>query len=112
MPDTCLKPLPGTLKEAAWADSDLTFDSSSYSRLRECSQSIKTSLILMEAGERKAGKFIYTEMEFLDIYLLKDLSLLLRAVHSLFYWRILKKNILFSGLKKIRDIRKLESIHE
>jgi hypothetical protein len=29
----------------------------------------------------------------------KDLSLFLHAIHSPFYWRILKKTILFSGYK-------------
>ncbi len=38
-------------------------------------------------------------MEFLDINLTKDLSLLLHAIHSSFYGRILKKNIIFSDLK-------------
>ncbi len=32
----------------------------------------------------------YPEMEFLDIILTKDLSLLLYVIHSPFYWRILK----------------------
>jgi hypothetical protein len=41
----------------------------------------------------------YTEMEFLDISLTKDSSLLLHAIHSPFYWRILKNTILFSGFK-------------
>jgi hypothetical protein len=41
----------------------------------------------------------YTEMEFLDINLTKDLSLLPHAIHSSFYWRILKKTILLSGFK-------------
>jgi hypothetical protein len=36
-------------------------------------------------------------MEFLDINLTK--SLLVHAIYSPFYWRILKKTILFSGLK-------------
>ncbi len=35
----------------------------------------------------------------LDINLTKDVSLLLHAIHSPFYWRILKKTIVFSGLK-------------
>ncbi len=58
------------------------------------------------------------EMEFMDmdINLTKGSSLLLHAVHSLFYWRILKTIILLSGFKnpyrKIRETRKLESIHE
>ncbi len=56
------------------------------------------------------------EMQFLDIILTKDSNLLLHAIHSLFYWRILKKTKLFSGFqnpyKKIRETRKLESIHE
>ncbi len=53
------------------------------------------------------------EMEFLDINLTKDSSLLLSAIYSPFYWRILRKTILFSGLKnpykQIRETRKLES---
>jgi hypothetical protein len=57
-------------------------------------------------------------MKFFDINLTKDSSLLLNAFHSLFYWRILKKTILFSdfetlkAFKKIRETRKQESIHE
>jgi hypothetical protein len=53
------------------------------------------------------------ETGFLDINLTKDSSLLLHAIHSLFYcyWRILKKTILFSGFKnpykKIRETRRL-----
>ncbi len=54
------------------------------------------------------------EVEFLDINLTKDSSLLLHAIPSPFYWRILKKIILFSGFKnsykKICETRKLESI--
>jgi hypothetical protein len=55
-------------------------------------------------------------MEFLDMNLTKDSSLLLHAIHSLFYWRILKKTLLYSGFKtpnrKKRETRKLEFIHE
>ncbi len=56
-------------------------------------------------------------MKFLEINLTKkNLSLLLHAIHSPFYWRILKKTILFSSFqnfyKKIREERNLESIHE
>jgi hypothetical protein len=36
-------------------------------------------------------------MEFLDISLMKDSSLLLPAIHSPFYWRILTKIKLYSG---------------
>ncbi len=39
------------------------------------------------------------EMEFLDINLTIDLSLLLHAIHDPFYWRILGKTMLFSGIK-------------
>ncbi len=43
-------------------------------------------------------------------------SPLLNAILSSFYWWIFKKTILFSGFKipdkKIRETRKLESIHE
>ncbi len=52
------------------------------------------------------------ETEFLDINLTKDSSLLLHAFHSPFYWRVLKKTILYSGFnnsfKKNRETRKLE----
>jgi hypothetical protein len=57
-----------------------------------------------------------SDMEFLDMNLTKDLSLLLSAIHSLFDWRILQKTILYSGFKtpnkKILETRKLESIHK
>ncbi len=53
------------------------------------------------------------EMEFLDINLTKDSSLLLHAIQSPFYCRILKKTVLFSRIKntykKIPVTRKLES---
>jgi hypothetical protein len=56
------------------------------------------------------------EMEFLDNNLTKDWSLFLHDIHIPFYRRILKKTILFSGFKnpseKIRETRKLKSIHE
>ncbi len=41
-------------------------------------------------------------MEFLDINFTKDSSLLLHDIHSLFYWRILKKNMLFFDLKSLQ----------
>jgi len=41
----------------------------------------------------------FSEMEFLDFSLTKDLNPLLNVIHSSFYWRILKKTILFSGFK-------------
>jgi hypothetical protein len=53
-------------------------------------------------------------MEFMNIHLTKDSSLLL--MHSLFYWRILKKIILFSGFKnpyrQNPQNKKLESLNE
>jgi hypothetical protein len=56
------------------------------------------------------------EMEFLDLKLTKDSSLLLPAINSRFYWRILKKTIFHSGFnnpyQKIPEIGKFESIHE
>jgi hypothetical protein len=56
------------------------------------------------------GSFIRPEMEFFDINLTKD-SGLFHAIHSLFYWRILQKAILYWNpyKKKIRETRKLES---
>jgi hypothetical protein len=54
-------------------------------------------------------------MEFSDIILTKDSSLLLHVICILKYLRILKKTLLFSGFnnpyKRIRETRKLESIH-
>jgi hypothetical protein len=48
--------------------------------------------------------------------LTKDSSILIHAFHSLFNWQILQKTIPYSGFKtpykKIRETRKLESIHE
>jgi hypothetical protein len=56
------------------------------------------------------------EMEFLEINLRKDSNLLLHAIHSPIYWRILKKTMFFSGFKnphrKIRETGKLRSKHE
>jgi hypothetical protein len=55
-------------------------------------------------------------MEFLDINLTKDSSLLLHAIHSLFTGGFLMKIRLSSSFKntykKIRETRKLESIRE
>ncbi len=50
-------------------------------------------------------------MEFLDINLKKKTRVfLLHAIHSLFYWRILEKTILFSGFKNpYKKIRKQEN---
>ncbi len=42
---------------------------------------------------------VYTEMEFWDITVTKDSSLLLHAIPRPFYWQILKKTILYPGLK-------------
>jgi hypothetical protein len=47
-------------------------------------------------GEETPGK---PGMEFLDINVTKNSSTLLRTIHSPFYWRILKKTILFSDFK-------------
>jgi hypothetical protein len=47
----------------------------------------------------KPQLYAVPEVEFLDIKVTKDLSLLLHAIHSPFYWRILKKTIVFAGLK-------------
>ncbi len=59
---------------------------------------------------------LHPEMEFLDINWTKDSSLLLTAIQSPFYWRILKKTIFFPGFKnpynKIPETWKHESIHE
>jgi hypothetical protein len=41
-----------------------------------------------------------TEMEFLDINLTKDSSLLLHAIHSPFYWRIFRENHTILWFKK------------
>jgi hypothetical protein len=44
---------------------------------------------------------VLSEIEFLDINLTKGSSLLLLAIHSPFYWQILKKTILF-GFKILK----------
>jgi hypothetical protein len=53
--------------------------------------------VICRAKYRRADSFYYTtlEMEFLDINLIQDSSLLLHAIHSPFYWRILKNTIFF-----------------
>ncbi len=43
--------------------------------------------------------FLKPEMEFLDMNFTKDSSLLLHAIHSLFYLRILQKTTFYSGFK-------------
>jgi hypothetical protein len=57
-----------------------------------------------------------SEMKVWDSNLTKESSLLLHAIHSPFYWRILKKTILYSSFKytykKICETKKIESIHE
>ncbi len=59
---------------------------------------------------------IHAEIEFLDINLKKDSSVLLHSIHSLFCLRNLKKNHSLLWFKKsftkIRKRRKLESSHE
>jgi hypothetical protein len=60
------------------------------------------------------GVMTRPEMEFLDISLTKDKSLLLHAIHSPFYWGF-EKNSYSSLVKKSlhKNPRiKLESIHE
>ena len=56
------------------------------------------------------------EMEFLDINLTKVSRLLIHAIHSLSTGGFLKRIRLYSGflkyIQKIRETRKLESIHE
>jgi hypothetical protein len=52
------------------------------------------------------------EMEFLDIYLTKDSSLLVHAIHSPFYSGFKENHTLLwfkNPYKKIRETRKLES---
>jgi hypothetical protein len=56
---------------------------------------------------------VYPEMEFLDINLTKDTSLLRHAIHSPVYWRILKKTIFYSGFKNCsKCIQKICEIGE
>jgi hypothetical protein len=40
---------------------------------------------------------MFPEMEFLVINLTENLSLMLHTIHSLFYWGILQKTILYFG---------------
>ncbi len=77
------------------------------------SSDLQYSCLLKPMGVNVEDDFSQLEM---DIKLTKDLSLLLLAIHNPFFWRMLKKTILFSGFKnrykKIRETRNLESIHE
>jgi hypothetical protein len=52
-------------------------------------------------GPSFAVLILDAEMEFLDINLTKDSSLLVHAIHSPFYWR---KTILFSGFKDPKNL--------
>jgi hypothetical protein len=57
----------------------------------------------------------YPEMEFLDINLTKDSSLLLHAIHSPFMADFKENHTLLwfeKSLQKIRETKNLESIHE
>jgi hypothetical protein len=49
-------------------------------------------------------------MKFLNNNLTKDSGLLLRTIHSPFYWRILQKTILFSGFKVLTKSGKQEDL--
>jgi hypothetical protein len=53
-----------------------------------------------------------SEMEFLDISLIKESKLLLHAIHSPFYmyWRILKKTIVYSGFKNLTKMSAKQEI--
>jgi hypothetical protein len=51
--------------------------------------------LIPQAGQRQPQ---HPKMEFLDINLTKESSLVLHAIHSPFSWWILKKTILFSRL--------------
>jgi hypothetical protein len=50
-------------------------------------------------------------MEFFDINLTEELSLLLLAIHNPFYWRILKENHTLV-YKTFCEARKVNPIHE
>ncbi len=51
-------------------------------------------------------------MEFLDINLTRDSSLLLHAIHILFYWRIFFSEMEFSDINLTKDsIILLHAIH-
>jgi hypothetical protein len=54
----------------------------------------------------------YTEMKFLHMILTKDkdYSLMLHAIHSPFYWRILQKIILYSAVLKLHTEKSEEQI--
>jgi hypothetical protein len=80
-----------------------------------CNRSTSSGRLLLLTC-RVICMFVIPEMEFLDINLKKDLSLLLHSVHSLSTGRFLKKTRLYSGnkntYKKICETRKIKSIHE
>ncbi len=65
--------------------------------------------ILINTKMRETLVYKWTEMEFLDISLTTDSSLLLYAIHSPFYWQILKKNIVYSSFKNPKKSEKQEN---
>jgi hypothetical protein len=77
---------------------------------------IAVGLRRFPSGCQVSDRILGHQIEFLDNRLTMDLRLSLHAIHSPFYWWIVKKTILFSGFKNpykiIRETRKLESIHE
>jgi hypothetical protein len=58
-----------------------------------------TELLLPPLSYLCSGTLIHSEMGFLASNLTKDSNLLLHAIRSPFYCRILKKTILFSGFQ-------------
>ncbi len=115
-----------------WGQKKKTGQNSSLRRLRVYAQKSRLKLLFKNSISSLSGfgldldrysaegpdrdPYPHDKMKFLDIKLTKDTSILLHAIHSRFYWWILKKTILYSGfnnpVKKIRETGNLESIHE
>jgi hypothetical protein len=62
---------------------------------------IWTIILHFQVGESFLDSLYSPEMEFLNISLTKDSSLLLHPIQSPVYWRILTTTIIFPGFKKI-----------
>ncbi len=91
------------------ADMQLQFITYEKSWQREAKDTVLTTYSTLLCHGTALTLVQCAEMEFLVMNFTKDSSLLIHAVHSLFYLRILQKIILYSGFKpsyrKIRETK-------
>ncbi len=95
-------------KTRVWEDSSLCPETSTENAVEEFH--LREGILQQHFQSRFLG--LNLKMEISYISLTKVSSLFLHAVQSPFYWRILKKTILFSGFKNPYEKIRVESIHE